>query len=251
VGSTQTATKPRPPAPRPASSVPTAASYSPHPSERNSTPRARLCPSLSTSTHQPTNRLLCSDHSNFEESTEVIKPLTEEEKKAKLAELRERLAAKRAAQASQDLAETKKNEAIRRKKTQETEQLKEELRRREQLKEVEKRKREQREDALAKERVRQKIREQQEAKRLQAEAEKAAREGKPAPTAAQPGPATPAAAPTPPKVSASHSESRLQLRLPQGQPLVKTFPAETTLFEVAGAVENERGMCLCSNRWER
>ena len=31
-----------------------------------------------------------SEHTNFEESTEVIKPLTEEEKKAKLAELRER-----------------------------------------------------------------------------------------------------------------------------------------------------------------
>jgi hypothetical protein len=170
--------------------------------------------------------------------------LTEEEKKAKLAELRERLAAKRAAQASVDLAETKKNEAIRRKKTQETEQLKEDLRRREQLKEVEKRKQEQREDARAKERVRQKIKEQQEAKRLQAEAEKAAREGKPQPTQPEA-----AAAPPPPKVSASHSESRLQLRLPRGQqPLIKTFSAETTLFEVASAVENERGMFVYAPR---
>lgn len=31
-----------------------------------------------------------SDHQNFEESTEAIVPLTEEEKKAKLVELRER-----------------------------------------------------------------------------------------------------------------------------------------------------------------
>jgi len=31
-----------------------------------------------------------SEHANFEESTEVIKPLTEEEKKEKLAELREK-----------------------------------------------------------------------------------------------------------------------------------------------------------------
>jgi hypothetical protein len=30
------------------------------------------------------------EHQNFEESTEVIKPLTEEEKKSKLIELRER-----------------------------------------------------------------------------------------------------------------------------------------------------------------
>ena len=37
-----------------------------------------------------TKLIICRDHQNFEESTEEIKPLTEEEKKAKLAELRER-----------------------------------------------------------------------------------------------------------------------------------------------------------------
>jgi len=35
-------------------------------------------------------RVLDRDHQNFEESTEVIVPLTEEEKKAKLEELREK-----------------------------------------------------------------------------------------------------------------------------------------------------------------
>lgn len=185
------------------------------------------------------------DHQNFEESTEVIKPLTEEEKIAKLAELRERLAAKRAAQAATDLQETKKNEAIRRKKTQETESLKEELKRKEQLKQVEQRKQEKREDVIAKERVRQKIKEQQEAKRLQAEQEKAVREGRAAPGAA-PAPAPAPVAPAQPKVTASHSESRLQLRLPSGPPLVKTFGADTTLFEVASAIESERGFAPTS-----
>ena len=44
-----------------------------------------------------------------------IKPLTEEEKKQKLAELREKMAAKRAAKAKEEAKEHLANEAIRRK----------------------------------------------------------------------------------------------------------------------------------------
>lgn len=51
-----------------------------------------------------------SDHSDFAESTEEIKPLTEEEKKAALDALREKAAARKAAQASVDKEEAKKNE---------------------------------------------------------------------------------------------------------------------------------------------
>lgn len=50
------------------------------------------------------------EHTDFSESTEEIAPLTEEEKKAKLAELREKLAAKRAIQSEQDKADQKRNE---------------------------------------------------------------------------------------------------------------------------------------------
>ena len=51
-----------------------------------------------------------SGHENFEESTEEIAPLTEEEKKAKLAELKEKLAEKRAGQSEQDKLDRKRNE---------------------------------------------------------------------------------------------------------------------------------------------
>lgn len=44
-----------------------------------------------------------------------IKPLTEEEKKQKLADLREKMAAKRAVKAKEEAKEAKANEAIRRK----------------------------------------------------------------------------------------------------------------------------------------
>ncbi len=46
---------------------------------------------------------------------EQIKPLTEEEKRQRLAELKERMAAKRAAKAKEEAKETIANEAIRRK----------------------------------------------------------------------------------------------------------------------------------------
>lgn len=49
-------------------------------------------------------------HINFSESTESIKPLTEEEKKAKLEELRQKAAAKRAGTQDVDKAEQKRNE---------------------------------------------------------------------------------------------------------------------------------------------
>jgi hypothetical protein len=47
---------------------------------------------------------------NFAESTEEIAPLTEEEKKARLEELRQKMAEKRAKQAIIDKEEQKKNE---------------------------------------------------------------------------------------------------------------------------------------------
>lgn len=50
------------------------------------------------------------EHTDFSESTEELAPLTEEQKKERLEELRQKLAAKRGAQAEQDKAEQIKNE---------------------------------------------------------------------------------------------------------------------------------------------
>ena len=49
-------------------------------------------------------------HTDFSESTEEVKPLTEEEKKAKLEELRSKLANKRAGRSEQDKEDKKRNE---------------------------------------------------------------------------------------------------------------------------------------------
>lgn len=176
-----------------------------------------------------------SGHTDFAESTEEIKALTEEEKKAKLADLREKLAAKRAVQAEQDKVDQKRNEQINRKKTKETEDAKEQLRVKEQIKEAEKKRQEKQADIEAKKRIQAKIAADKEERRLKAEREKAARSG-----AAVPVVETPAAPPAAPKPASDYKETRLRLQTSAGN-IMKTFPVETTLFEVAAAVGEETG----------
>jgi hypothetical protein len=176
-----------------------------------------------------------SGHTDFAESTEEIVPLTEEEKQAKLAELRDKLAAKKAVLSEQDKIDQKRNEQINRKKTKETEDLKEQLRVKEQIKEAEKKRREKQADIDAKKRIQAKIAADKEERRLKTEREKAARAGVAIPVAA-----APAAAPAPPKPASDYKETRLRLQTSAGN-IMKTFPVETTLFEVAAAVGEETG----------
>lgn len=75
-----------------------------------------------------------SGHESFEESTVEIAPLTEDEKKSKLEELRVKMMAKKAVKAKEQIAEDKANEQIRRKAGQSSGEMKEAL----QLKELEK-----------------------------------------------------------------------------------------------------------------
>jgi hypothetical protein len=53
------------------------------------------------------------DHTDFSESTEELAPLTEEEKKARLEELRQKLKEKRANQSIAEKEEAKRNEVCR------------------------------------------------------------------------------------------------------------------------------------------
>lgn len=118
-----------------------------------------------------------SGHSDFSESTDEIKPLTEEEKKQKLEDLRQKLAAKRAVLSEQDKIDAKRNEQISRKKTKESEDIKEQLKVKEQIKEAEKKRREKQDDIDAKKRIQARIAADKEERRLKAEREKAERAG--------------------------------------------------------------------------
>ncbi|KAI1173142.1 DNA-binding protein [Nemania sp. FL0916] len=181
-----------------------------------------------------------SDHADFSESTEEIAPLSAEEKKQRLAELREKVKNKRANQAIADKEEAKRNEQIRQKATKESQDLKEELQRKEQIKEAAKKRQEKTDELEAKKRIKAKIEADKEERRRKAEEAKAAREGRAVPTAAPPAPAA-AAAPARPTVN--HSESRLRLQTKGGN-VMKTLPSDTTLFEVAQLLETENGIVV-------
>ncbi|PWN44012.1 hypothetical protein IE81DRAFT_43640 [Ceraceosorus guamensis] len=247
-----------------------------------------------------------SGHTNFEESTEEVKPLTEEEKKAKLAEresiipqyslwcapltvvrsttcdspfrrftVRDKLAAKRAAQSKDDAKEAKANEQIRRKAGRDMGEAREEMKKKgehaencsalrisrtcpllippqtlpiictEAVREAEKRKAEARADVEAKRRVREQIEQDKRERADKAAREKALREGGPVPVSApaassKPGGLAAALAGGAGANGANNSEARLRVRAPKGT-WTGTLPADKTLGDVAKQIQ-EAGM---------
>ncbi|ODN72711.1 hypothetical protein L202_08149 [Cryptococcus amylolentus CBS 6039] len=179
-----------------------------------------------------------SGHDQFEESTEEIKPLTEEEKAAKLKELRAKLAIKRKAQEKESAAADKANEAIRRKAGQDTGKIREEMKIKEMQKDVERKKREKLEDAKARAAIKAQIEADKKERAEKSAREKALRDGTSAPA-----PAPAAAAPARPASnvkSSENPETRLQVRMHTGgAPITKTFPSESKLREVAEWIASE------------
>ncbi|KAL8797329.1 MAG: hypothetical protein Q9195_000483 [Heterodermia aff. obscurata] len=180
------------------------------------------------------------EHINFAESTEEIAPLTEEEKKTKLEELKRKAAERRAGTSAQDKLEQKRNEEIRRKSTKETQDIKEELKKKEQLKEAAAKKREKQEEIAAKQRIKAKIEADKEERRLKAAKEKAERVGLAAPAGPAPAPLPTTSGPVASKPASAYTETRLRFQTPSGN-IQKSFPVETTLFEVASALSQDTG----------
>nr|XP_019046566.1 DNA-binding protein [Kwoniella bestiolae CBS 10118]OCF25496.1 DNA-binding protein [Kwoniella bestiolae CBS 10118] len=178
-----------------------------------------------------------SGHDQFEESTDEIKPLTEEEKKAKLAELREKLAIKRAAQAKVDAKDNKANEALRRKAGQDSGKIKEEMQAKELQKQAEQKRREKLEDQRAKAAIKAQIEADKRERAEKAAREKAIRDGT---AASQPQAPVAVAKPAAGVSSSENPQTRLQVRLSVGgQPITKTFPSDNTLIDVAEWVASE------------
>ncbi|KAL4763243.1 uncharacterized protein BDW70DRAFT_158086 [Aspergillus foveolatus] len=186
-------------------------------------------------------------HVDFSESTEEIAPLTEEEKKARLQELREKLAAKRAVQSEQDKIDKKRNEEIRRKATKESQDAKEELERKQRLKEAAKKKQEKLDDIEAKRQVKARIEADKAERRLRAEREKAERAGLAPPVQAAATPAATTSGPVASKPASAYTETRLRFQTPKGN-VMKTLPVQTTLFEVVSALKTEDGIDVNSFR---
>ncbi|KAI0732135.1 ubiquitin-related domain-containing protein [Fomitopsis betulina] len=177
-----------------------------------------------------------SGHDQFEESTEEIKPLTEEEKKQKLADLKEKMAAKRAEKAKEEAKDHLANEAIRRKGGRDLNEIREDLKAKEIKKDLEAKKREKLEEAKARARVKEQIEADKRARADKAAREKALREGKPPPGSSAAPDAAPAAVAPPASKTAGkdYPDTRLQIRLASGgQPYTTTLSSDSTLREVA------------------
>ena len=181
------------------------------------------------------------EHTDFAESTEEIAPLTEEQKKQKLEELKARRDEKRAEQQKEDKAANRRNEEIRKKSTKEQQDAKEALAKKEQMKEAQKKKQEKLAEIEAKKRIQAKIAADKEERKRKAEAEKAAREGRqPSPPKEEPkGPTS--NGPSTSKATSEYTETRLRVTTPRGN-VMKAFPVETTLFEVAHQIGQEKGV---------
>lgn len=182
-----------------------------------------------------------SGHVDFAESTEEIAPLTEEQKKQRLTELREKLAAKRAELSEQDKIDKKKNEEIRRKSTKESQDAKEDLERKQQLKEAAKKKKEKQDEIDAKKRIKAKIEADKEERRLKAEKQRAERAGLAPPPQPAAAPAPTSSGPATSKPASAYTETRLRFQSPKGN-IMKTLPVDTTLFEVAAALMEQDGI---------
>ncbi|KAM6497236.1 Ubiquitin-related domain containing protein [Amanita muscaria] len=173
-----------------------------------------------------------SGHDQFEESTEEIKPLTEEEKKQKLEELRDKMAEKRAQKAAEEAKEHQANETLRRKAGKDMNKIKEDLKLKQALQEAEAKKREKVEEARARAAVKAQIEADKKARAEKAAREKALREGQPIPTTTpdQTAPAAPTVQSGP---SREFKETRLQIRMASGGPYTTTLPSDAPLRAVA------------------
>lgn len=76
---------------------------------------------------------------------------------------------------------------------------------------------------------------------MKAEKEKAEREGRAAPPPPAAAPMATTSGPVASKPASAYTETRLRLQTANGS-VMKTFPVETTLFEVAAALGEESGM---------
>lgn len=175
-------------------------------------------------------------HSSFSESTEEKKPLTEDEKKAQLALLEEKMKRKRQEREDNDKREAQERERLRIKSGKDMLEAKRKLEEQEMKKVMDQRRREKLEEKAARDRV-----------RAQIEADKAARRAKQAgesPLAAAPAPAVVTPTPTEPSKPATpktYTNARIQIRMLDGSTVVETFEAKEQLAAVRLFVQLKQG----------
>ncbi|KAJ3106403.1 hypothetical protein HDU97_006388 [Phlyctochytrium planicorne] len=170
-------------------------------------------------------------HVNFSESTTAIKPLTEEEKKAKLEELKARLAQKKEEKRLLEIEEMKSKEKIRRKTGQEMNAIKDRIKEQDMKKALDAKMREKEDEKNARAKIRAQIEQDKKDRAARLEKEKLARQGSSGDVAASPA----ALITTQASGSVStkdYTEARIQFRLPTGGTVTHTFQSTDTLSAV-------------------
>ncbi|XP_012222270.1 UBX domain-containing protein 1 [Linepithema humile] len=174
-----------------------------------------------------------SGHDRFSESTEEKKPLTEEEKREQLKMLEEKLRQKRKEREEQEKINAFERERNRIRSGKEMSEARKKLEELEMKKLLEQRKREKAEEKEAIQRV-----------KAQIEADKAARRAKAAAESSQSINLSPVAASSSTSTSTHHrkdyTETKLQLRLTNGQTLTQSFGSKEQLSAVRLFIEMNR-----------
>ncbi|KAJ2011477.1 hypothetical protein IWW57_006608 [Coemansia sp. S610] len=177
-----------------------------------------------------------SGHQDFSESTEAIKPLTEEEKKQKLDEIQRKIAEKRQRREEVEKEEQRQNELLRRKAGQDMTEQKEKLKDQMLLREIEKQKREKEDDKRAKQKIKDQIEQDKRDRARRVALEKAERDGEVVEKKAEPVSMLQSGLP---KIAAEGGLARLQIRpmLLAGKgsptpPVTHVFAADQTLKDV-------------------
>lgn len=177
-----------------------------------------------------------SGHSSFSESTEEKKPLTDEEKKAQLALIEEKLKQKRAEREEKERQDALERERLRIKSGKDMTEAKKKMEELEMQKIIEQRKREKAEEKAARDRV-----------KAQIEADKAARKARLAAESGQNLPVqSPATSSTtsadPNKTQKDYTNTRIQIRLQDGSTLTETFGVKEQLSAVKVFIQMKTGI---------
>lgn len=170
-------------------------------------------------------------HQNFSESTEEKKPLTEEEKEQQKKLLEQKIAQKKKEREEKEKAEAIEREKNRIRAGKELVNIKKKMEDEELRKAIEQRKRDKEEDRLARQKIRDQI-----------EADKLARKAKQQQSSDEPPPPAPpvVSVPSKPAVKKDYNETRIQIRLLNGQSLTQTFGIKEQLSAVRLYVEMNR-----------
>ncbi|KAH8300508.1 hypothetical protein KR018_010172 [Drosophila ironensis] len=178
-------------------------------------------------------------HSNFSESTEEKKGLTEEEKKAQLALIEEKLKQKRIEREERDKADALEREKNRIRSGKDMAEAKRRMEELEMKKIVEQRKREKEEEKAARDRVRAQIEADKAARKAREQKESSGVTAEPAPSVSSTTVTTPSVVKSPPR---DYTETRIQVRLQDGSTLQETFNVKEQLSAVRVFIQVKTGI---------